>query len=322
MLLQDNRCDNTHRKVLLESHSDNANMKTIQTLLIVVTTIAGLNLPAAAQQRSRSIASPDAVVAALYRQHKKHSPFFQTRDRALVDRYFQKILADLIWKDAINSKGEVGAIDGDPLFNAQDMEITNFGIHKPASRKGLAVVTVSFENFGKKQEIVFLLGSTPSGWKIFDIHYNDGATLLGILKKNVRSEVRSQEVRVYLVAVGDNGRAGKKIGCDDSLVAVTRPIKSTAAPLKAALQELLSTPSQSSGSPKLENFWKGQNLKLTSVSIRGNTATIRISGEVYVAGVCDEPRIEAQIEETARQFPNVKRVNVFIGKRSLAEAIR
>lgn len=133
---------------------------------------------------------------------------------------------------------------------------------------------------------------------------------------------RRQGVKVYLVAVGDNGKAGRKIGCDDSLVAVTRTIRRTPAPLKAALHELLSTPSETGENPKLQNFWKGKNLKVRSVSIRKSTATIHISGEVFVAGVCDQPRIESQIEETARQFPTVKRVKVFIGKRTLQDAIR
>jgi len=51
-------------------------------------------------------------------------------------------------------------------------------------------------------------------------------------------------------------------------------------------------------------------------------STIRLSGELSVAGVCDEPRIESQIDATARQFPTVKRVKVFIGNQTLAAAIR
>lgn len=131
-----------------------------------------------------------------------------------------------------------------------------------------------------------------------------------------------REVRVYLVALNDNGKTGKKIGCDDSLVPVTRTIKASASPLRAALQELLSAPPETGDNPKLQNFWKGRNLKVRSASIQNHTATIHISGDVYVAGVCDEPRIESQIEETARQFPNVKKVKVFIGKHTLADAIR
>lgn len=133
---------------------------------------------------------------------------------------------------------------------------------------------------------------------------------------------RSKQIKVYLVALNDNGKTGKKIGCDDSLVAVTRSIRRTAAPLKAAIQELLATPQLSGGDPQLQNFWLGRNLKLRSASIRNRTATIHFSGEVSVAGICDIPRIEAQIEETARQFPNVKRVKVFIGRQTLRDAIR
>jgi spore germination protein GerM len=133
--------------------------------------------------------------------------------------------------------------------------------------------------------------------------------------------VQKRVVKVYLVAVDDNGKTGKKIGCSDSLVAVTRTIKPTLSPLKAALEELLRIPHDYS--KQLGNYWWGENLKVKSVSIRKGVATINISGEgPYVAGVCDEPRITSQIEETAMQFPNVKRVKVFVNGRPLAEAIR
>lgn len=133
--------------------------------------------------------------------------------------------------------------------------------------------------------------------------------------------VQKRVVKVYLVAVDDNGKTGKKIGCGDSLVAITRTIKPTRSPLKAALEELLVIPHDYN--QQLGNYWWGENLKVKSVSLRGGVATIKISGNgPYVAGVCDEPRIVSQIEETARQFPNVKKVKVFVNGRSLAEAIR
>src|SRR5689334_2576909 len=36
-------------------------------------------------------------------------------------------------------------------------------------------------------------------------------------------------VKVFLVALGDDGKSGKRIGCDDSLVAVSRPLAPGAA---------------------------------------------------------------------------------------------
>ena len=291
-------------------------MKLIK-ILAIVALIAGAGFTSTA---SAAVAKtpPDAVVANLYKQHKKRSPFFQTKSRALLERYFDKLLADLILKDAASSKGEVGALDGDPLFNAQDMEITKFAIHKAVYREGKAEVLVSFENFGEKKAVTFVLETRRSGWKITNIKYDDGADLLGILQSESSAAKARRAVKIYLVALGDNGAHGKKIGCEDSLVAVTSLVPKTAAPLRAALEELLYI-SPPSG---LQTFWKGRDLRLQSVSIQKQIATIHISGEVFVAGICDEPRIIGQIEETARQFSTVKRVNVFIGRRRLADAIR
>lgn len=299
-------------------------MKTLKPILIVVLILAGLSVSTAAGQGSKSgnPISPRGVVVNLYKQHKQRSPFFQTKSRALLDKYFARELADLLWEDAHTSSDEVGALDGDPLFNAQDMEIKKFVVEPGTLDAQAAEVPVSFENFGDKHRILFRLIMERGGWRVADIGYDEGMSLLQLLKSDSESAKRRQEIRVYLVALGDDGKTGKKIGCNDSLVSVAHTIKKTAAPLTAALRELLSTPQHSDGTPSLENFWKGRNLKVSSVTIRNRTATIHISGEVFVAGVCDIPRIESQIQETARQFPNVKKVKVFIGNRTLAEAIR
>jgi hypothetical protein len=297
-------------------------MKITKIVSLVVALLVGLSISAVTQAGSKSTksVSPRTLVANLYDQHKKRSPFFQTKSRALLDKYFIGTLATLLWNDAHSSGDEVGALDGDPLFNAQDMQITDFVIHEDTGGELLRGVPVTFKNFGKEHQIVFRLALLKTGWRIVNIVYEDGPNLMQILE-NDRAERSQQTVNVYMVAVGDDGKTGKKIGCGDSLIAVQRSIKKTKAPLAAALRELLSTPTID-GAPKLENFWKGRNLKLQSVAIRNKTATIRISGEVFVAGVCDQPRIESQIEETARQFPTVKKVKVFIGKQTLAEAIR
>jgi spore germination protein GerM len=147
--------------------------------------------------------------------------------------------------------------------------------------------------------------------------------LTGASQTGAAFSTQARSVKVYLVAVGDDGKMGRKIGCGDSLVPVTRSIKATGAPLKAALSELLSLPREYPADSRLGNFWVGSNLRLRSVSIQRGTATIHIIGEgPFVAGVCDEPRITSQIEATARQFPTVKRVRVFVNGRTLRDAIR
>lgn len=159
-------------------------MKNVKSLFLVTTLSLAAALPCAttAQSKSRPRQSPQSLVIDLYRQHNhKHSPFFQTRSRALLDKYFEKSLANLLWKDANTNRDEVGAIDGDPLYDAQDMEIKKFAISKPRYENGKAGVTASFENFGEKKEIVFVLVPKRTGWKIEDIKYPDGTTLAGLL---------------------------------------------------------------------------------------------------------------------------------------------
>lgn len=160
------------------------NTKTKKLVTITVGLLAASIYSVIAAQGSKSTkaVAPRAVVVSLYKQHKTRSPFFQTRSRALLDKYFVKELADLLWKDARSSRGEVGALDGDPLYNAQDMEIKNFLVHEGTVGATTAEVPVSFTNFGEKKQIVFHLTREAHIWKIADIAYDDGTTLAGILK--------------------------------------------------------------------------------------------------------------------------------------------
>ena len=162
-------------------------MKINKKMLLVIAAallLCASTLATSAQTRAASPKTPDALVTDLYQAQKsKRGPFFQTRSRALVDKYFSKSLGDLIWKDARTSKGEVGVIDGDPLYDAQDMEIKKFAIKKPRYEEGRALVDVTFENFGKPQTIGFILVNSRVGWRIRDIVYSEGRTLASELKE-------------------------------------------------------------------------------------------------------------------------------------------
>jgi len=138
-----------------------------------------------AESKTKSL-GPDAIVKNLYQVHNAgDGPFFQTRNRALVDRYFMKDLADLLWKDAVHAKGEVGALDFDPLYASQDPQISDFKISESGWAAGAkfgpedkAIVEVTFKNLGKKQRVAFAFDQDKSGaWKIFDIRYPDHTSL-------------------------------------------------------------------------------------------------------------------------------------------------
>jgi hypothetical protein len=127
---------------------------------------------------------PEALVRALYKTHDaKKSPFFQAKDRALVDKFFVDEMADLIWEDAtIAAKtGEQALLDADPLYNAQDMDIKDFVIHPAQIDGDQAEVLVTFTNFGEKKEFTYLLDKEGGKWLIGDIFYGDGSQLFQLL---------------------------------------------------------------------------------------------------------------------------------------------
>jgi len=163
-------------------------------ILFAAALILALACAGAAQSKSKTkkktILAPNTIVKNLYAAEKAGTgPFFQTKSRARVDKYFTKALGDLIWKDAVASNGEVGALDGDPLFNAQDMKITGFKIGKPEYGEGnlnVADVAVTFKNFGEEKTVLFRLErGTNKTWKIGNIFYpSDGSSLKEILSGN------------------------------------------------------------------------------------------------------------------------------------------
>ncbi|MEO7539129.1 MAG: hypothetical protein ABIV21_03835 [Pyrinomonadaceae bacterium] len=138
--------------------------------------------------------SSDAVVRSLYTAHNaKRGPFFQDTNRSLVDRYFTRGFGDLIWRDRIDSKGEAGVIDFDPLYNAQDVRIKGLKIGKPEPGEGnvdLADVPVTFTNMGKKQLILFrLLRAKDKKWYISDIFYPESEVGMPSLKDHLKKYV-------------------------------------------------------------------------------------------------------------------------------------
>ena len=147
--------------------------------------------PFIAVAESHGQVPPQTVVRNLYAAQKSRAtdPFFQTKSRVRLDKFFAKELADLIWNDAVSSArtNEVGKLGGDPLYNAQDMKITAFKIKRPMPGEGnldLVDVPVTFKNFGKDQTILFRLERNKRrAWKITDIFYPDNEDSASSLSK-------------------------------------------------------------------------------------------------------------------------------------------
>ncbi len=122
--------------------------------------------------------------------------------------------------------------------------------------------------------------------------------------------VRETTVQFYMISIDDNGNSGKMIGCGDSVVSVSRRTVERGAPIEISLRELLAEKNQYDGN--LYNALYQSNLTLDSVTNDNGKAIVRLSGTVLTNGSCDDPRFEAQIEETALQFSSVNEVEVLI----------
>ena len=134
-------------------------------------------------QRVQPANSPAGVVRELYRVHNDgRGGVFEAKGKKYIYKFFDQKLADLIWKNITETpEGEVGNLDFDPLYNAQDTKITNFQIGRPVVNGDESTVIVNFRNFGQRTRVTFELHNGNEGWKIKNVLYGDKSDLLKIL---------------------------------------------------------------------------------------------------------------------------------------------
>jgi hypothetical protein len=157
-------------------------MRRISSALIPLFVILG-SLFSHAAQRVHPTNSPDSVIRELYRVHNNgKGGVFEAKGKKYIYKFFDQKLADLIWKDITETpSGDVGSLDFDPLYNAQDTRITNFLIGKPVVEGDESTVLVSFRNFGQRTRVKFEMHNGREGWRIKNVIYGDKSDLVKIL---------------------------------------------------------------------------------------------------------------------------------------------
>jgi hypothetical protein len=124
----------------------------------------------------------------------------------------------------------------------------------------------------------------------------------------------------YLIALEDNGASGPLVGCGDSLVSATfRP--ETDDPWREAVEFILNQDEAYFGESGLYNALYQSDLQVESLTLVNGAVTLRLAGQMMLGGVCDAPRVQAQLEETLRQNPAVTDVQIFINDVPLNEAL-
>jgi hypothetical protein len=128
-------------------------------------------------------------------------------------------------------------------------------------------------------------------------------------------------VEIYLIALEDNGQSGIAVGCGDSAVPVQVQIEPTQGVLKAALEALLAIKVQYYGQSGLYNALYQSDLQVESVKITDENAEVHLTGSLILGGECDNPRVQAQLEQTILQFSTVSQASVYINGKTLADAL-
>ena len=123
---------------------------------------------------------------------------------------------------------------------------------------------------------------------------------------------KTMMLKVFLIAMNDNGVSGKLVGCGDSAVAANVEVPYTTGVLRASLDKLLSIKDQNYGQSGLYNALYQSNLKIGSLTLKNGVATIHLTGKLTLGGECDDPRVQAELEETALQFSTVKKVSIYV----------
>ena len=132
--------------------------------------------------------------------------------------------------------------------------------------------------------------------------------------QDVTQQENPNEMEIKVALLDTTGKGtGKKRGCD-AVNMVTRTIPRTEATLTAALQQLFAEPEGAQPSEQYNFIARTrETLKFDHATVENGVASIYLTGELSgLAGICDDPRAQIQLEETALQFPTVTSVKIFL----------
>ena len=129
------------------------------------------------------------------------------------------------------------------------------------------------------------------------------------------------DITIYLIAINDNGQSGQLVGCGDSVIPVQVETNPTKEVLRTSLEKLLALKEQFYGESGLYNALYQSDLEVDRITLENGKTEIFLTGTLMLGGVCDNPRVEAQLESTVLEFSNVQEVSIFINGIPLKEAL-
>ena len=115
------------------------------------------------------------------------------------------------------------------------------------------------------------------------------------------------KARIFFIMRNDDGAAGEKVGCGDSLIPQDMATTLAETSMEDVLNAQLAVHEESVGDQGLYNPLSRSTLTLTSVEVdEEGTAYVDFAGDLVGGTICDQLRIRAQLSQCLWQFDNVK----------------
>lgn len=152
--------------------------------------VAGL-LAVAAPVQAQDLPAAQTFVSGLYSAYQRQpGPDYLGKQMGEV---FAPDLIALIRREAASvPKGEVGALDGDPICDCQDWQISKVEVAVTGPKPGAAVADVHFRNAGEPREVRLDLVAVQGRWRVGDVRTADMPSLIKLLQDSIAQNAKSK----------------------------------------------------------------------------------------------------------------------------------
>jgi hypothetical protein len=131
----------------------------------------------------------------------------------------------------------------------------------------------------------------------------------------------TDRVRVFLIAPQDGGVKGQQVGCGDSAVPVEVKLPRSEPALHGAFHALLGIRSRNDPASGYYNALYASPLQLQRIERVGGEARVHLTGYLAIGDSCDGQRALAQLTETALQFQDIQRVQLWLDGKPLRDLL-
>lgn len=159
-------------------------------VLLLILTVS-ICLPSTSFAISREYRKPEDVVAWLYRDFSWEATMGgQFLNESLIEQpkevlslYFTDEMVSLIMKDraCVKATHELCNLDFDPIFVSQDPSAVDLEV-SPADKSNTVHVRFRYASNQERVDLDFKVEKTAHGWRVSNIIYGHGKSLLKILK--------------------------------------------------------------------------------------------------------------------------------------------